>query len=104
MCHDQNSRFIVPLYRALRLVLLVVLALSLACLKATAESMKPDDRWNVPIGLTVAKTTKIGKLPIKFEFGGEYSVVHEEDYGQRWQIKLDIIPVIPALIKKPLFD
>jgi hypothetical protein len=31
-------------------------------------------------------------------------VVHEEDYGQRWQIKLNIIPVIPALIKKPLFD
>jgi hypothetical protein len=31
-------------------------------------------------------------------------VVHEEDYGTRWQIKLNIIPVIPALIKKPLFD
>ena len=59
---------------------------------------------NFPIGLTFAKTTKIGKLPIKFEFGGEYSVVHEEDYGQHWQIKLDIIPVIPALIKKPLSD
>ena len=52
----------------------------------------------------MAKTTKIGKLPIKFQFGGQYSVVHEEDYGQRWQIKLNIIPVIPALIKKPLFD
>ena len=59
---------------------------------------------NAPIGLTFAKATKIGKLPIKFEFGGEYSVIHEEDYGQRWQIKLNIIPVIPALIKKPLFD
>jgi len=33
----------------------------------------------------VAKTTKVGKLPIKFECAGEYSV-------------------IPALIKKPLFD
>jgi hypothetical protein len=52
----------------------------------------------------LAKTTKIGKLPIKFQFGGQYSVVHEEDYGQRWQIKLNIIPVIPALFKKPLFD
>ena len=64
---------------------------------------KPDNRWNVPIGLTVAKTTKIGKLPIKFQFGGEYSVVHEEDYGKRWQIKLNIIPVIPALFKNPIF-
>jgi hypothetical protein len=65
---------------------------------------KPDNRWNVPNGLTLAKTTKIGKLPIKFQFGDQYSVVHEEDYGRRWQIKLNIIPVIPALIKKPLFD
>ena len=63
-----------------------------------------DNKWNVPIGLTLAKTTKIGKLPIKFQFGGQYSVVHEEDYGTRWQIKLNIIPVISALIKKPLFD
>jgi hypothetical protein len=59
---------------------------------------------NAFIGLTFAKTTKINKPPIKFQFGGEYSVVHEEDYGQHWQIKLAIIPVIPALIKKPLFD
>ena len=59
---------------------------------------------NVPIVLTFGKTTKIGKLAVKFEFGGEYSVAHEEDYGQRWQIKLNIIPVIPALFKKPLFD
>ena len=52
----------------------------------------------------MAKTTKVGKLPIKFECGGEYSVVHEEDYSQRWQIKLGIIPMIQALIKKPQFD
>ena len=61
------------------------------------------NRWNVPVGLTVAKTWKFGKMPIKFQLGGEYSVVNEDLYGKRWLIKLNIIPVIPDLIKKPLF-
>ena len=60
------------------------------------------NKWNVPIGITVAKTTKIGGVPIKFQFGVEYSVVSQDDFGQRAQIKLNVIPVIPALIRKPL--
>jgi hypothetical protein len=63
----------------------------------------PDNKWNVPIGLTVAKTTKIGKLPVKFQFGFEYSVVSQDAFGQRFLLKLNVIPVIPSLIKKPLF-
>jgi hypothetical protein len=31
------------------------------------------------------------------------SVVRQDDFGQDWQIKLNIIPVIPALVKEPLF-
>jgi hypothetical protein len=61
------------------------------------------NRWNVPVGLTVAKTTKIGSLPVKFQFGVQKSVVREDDFGQDWQIKLNIIPVLPALVKEPLF-
>jgi len=61
------------------------------------------NRWNVPIGLVVAKTTSIGGKPVKFQFGFEYSVVSQDDFGQRFQIKLNIIPVIPPLIKKALF-
>ena len=51
----------------------------------------------------MAKTTKIGKMPVKFQVGAEYSVVSEDDYGKRALIKLNVIPVIPDLIKKPLF-
>ena len=61
------------------------------------------NRWNVPIGLTIAKTTKILGRPVKFQFGMEYSVVSQDDFGQRFQIKLNVIPVIQSLIKKPLF-
>jgi len=61
------------------------------------------DRWNVPIGLMLAKTTKVGPMPVKFQFGAEYSVFRQNDYGKRFQIRLNIIPVIKPLITKPLF-
>ena len=61
------------------------------------------NKWNVPVGLIVAKTTKFGKMPVKFQLGFEYSVVSQDSFGQVAQIKLNIIPVIPSLIKKPIF-
>jgi hypothetical protein len=61
------------------------------------------NQWNVPVGLFVGKMVKIGKMPVKFQLGIEYSVVKENDFGQRAQIKFNIIPVIPSLIKHPLF-
>jgi hypothetical protein len=61
------------------------------------------NQWNVPVGLTATKTTRIANRTVKFQFGFEYSVVSQDDFGQRFQIKLNVIPVIPALIKSPLF-
>jgi hypothetical protein len=61
------------------------------------------NEWNVPIGLVVAKTTSIGGRPWKFQLGIEYSVVSQETFGQEFQVKLNVIPVIAPLIKKSLF-
>jgi hypothetical protein len=61
------------------------------------------NKWNVPIGLVVAKTTKVAGKPVKFQFGLEYSVVSQDDFGTRFQVKLNIIPVIPSLIKNSIF-
>jgi hypothetical protein len=61
------------------------------------------NEWNVPIGLMMAKTTKIGNRPVKFQFGVEYSVVSQDDFGKRLELKLNIIPVIAPLIKNPIF-
>jgi hypothetical protein len=58
------------------------------------------NRWNVPVGLQVAKTTQVGKLPVKFQFGIEYSVVSQDVYGERAKLVLEVIPVIPALIRR----
>ena len=62
-----------------------------------------DNKWNVPIGLGVAKTIKLGKLPIKFQFSTEKSVIRQDNYGKEWNVRLNVIPVIPALVKNPLF-
>lgn len=62
-----------------------------------------DNRWNVPIGLTVAKTTRFGRLPVKLQAGIEYSIVSPKLYGQRLLFKLDLIPVLPALLESPIF-
>jgi hypothetical protein len=60
------------------------------------------NKWNVPIGITVAKMTKIGSVPVKFQLGIEYSVVGQDTFGQVAQIKLNVIPVIKSLIKDPI--
>lgn len=60
------------------------------------------NKWNVPVGLFVAKTTKISSVPVKFQLGVEYSVVSQDAFGQQAQIKLNIIPVIPSLVKTPI--
>ena len=61
------------------------------------------NRWNVPVGIGISKTARIGGIISKFELGFEYSVVSEEAYGQRAMVKLNVTPVIPSLIRKPLF-
>ena len=60
------------------------------------------NKWNVPVGLTITKTTLLGKLPVKVSLGLEYSVVSENAYGQRSQLVLEVIPVIPALIHRSI--
>jgi hypothetical protein len=61
------------------------------------------NKWNVPIGGYIGKTTKIGKLPVNIKVGLEYSVVHEDDFGKRAMFRIQVTPVIPGLIQKAIF-
>ena len=63
---------------------------------------KGGNKWNVPVGMGFTKTTKVGNMPVKFQFAVEYSVVSQDDFGKRALIKLNIIPVIQSLMKEPL--
>jgi hypothetical protein len=60
------------------------------------------NKWNVPIGPFVSKTVRFGSTPVKFQLSAEYSVVSQDDFGQRGQVKFTAIPVIPGLIQEPV--
>jgi hypothetical protein len=62
-----------------------------------------EDRFTVPVGLGIGKLVRIGRLPVKFTAEVDYMVVHPDDFGQHWDVRFQVIPVLPALIKETLF-
>jgi len=60
--------------------------------------------WTVPIGMSVAKVAKLGKVPVRFELGLQWMAVQPDLYGQKWNIQLVIAPVLPKLIRGNLTD
>ena len=50
-----------------------------------------------PIGLGITKTIRWGKTPIKLRLEPQYSIIKPNDYGSRWNIRLQITPVIGRL-------
>jgi len=71
---------------------------------ANWKAKQSENVWTVPIGLFAGKVTKLGKLPIKFVLAGQWMPVHPEESGQKWNIQLEITPVMPKLIKGNLAD
>jgi len=61
------------------------------------------DKWTVPVGLYGGRTIKVGRMPVNIKLGLEYSVVSPDSFGQRAQIRLQLTPVIPGLVKGPIF-
>ena len=62
-----------------------------------------NNQWNVPVGLFVGKTIKLGKMPINIKAGLEYSVVSEDTFGKRAAFRFQITPVVRSLITEPIF-
>ena len=63
----------------------------------------PGNKWDVPVGLFVAKMIKLGPMPFKIQATVEYSVVSPDLFGKRMQIRLQVTPVIPGLVQSPIF-
>ena len=59
--------------------------------------------WTVPVGVAVGKVLKLGRLPVKVQLAGQYMPIRPDNVGQEWNIQLQLTPVIPKLIKEPLF-
>jgi len=61
------------------------------------------NKWDVPVGLFVAKTILLGRVPFKIQAGLEYSVVSPDSFGKRANFRFVLTPVIPGLVNNPIF-
>lgn len=70
---------------------------------ANWKANSAGDVWTVPMGLAISKVVKLGRLPVKLGLAGQYMVHHPNAFGQKWNIQVSVVPVIPKLIKGTLF-
>jgi hypothetical protein len=61
------------------------------------------NRWTVPAGLALGKVVKFGILPVQIRAGAQYIPISPE-FGPKWNFTLQITPLIPRLIKNPIFE
>ena len=52
------------------------------------------DRLTLPIGFGVTKTTRVGKMPVKFALQAQYSVIRPDSFGTEWNFRFQVTPVI----------
>ena len=52
-------------------------------------------RWTFPVGGGIAKTSIFGRLPVKFAVEAWYFVASPDDFGQDFQVRLSVSPVVP---------
>jgi hypothetical protein len=64
------------------------------------------NRLTFPLGIGVGRTFKINPNtpPIQMTLEFQWMPVYPEDYGQRFNIRYVFKPVLPSLVKKPLFE
>jgi len=53
------------------------------------------NKLNLPLGAGVAKTTKIGKMPLRISAEIQKFIASTDRFGPDWMFKFNIIPVIP---------
>ena len=53
-----------------------------------------------PVGLQVGKLRKLGPMPVKFDLQAQYYAVRPQIYGPKWNLQLQITPILPSLIRR----
>ncbi len=61
------------------------------------------DKWSIPLGIGASTTTFMGKMPVRFGVEFNWFAVSPDNYGKKFLIKFYFVPVIPRLIKEPIF-
>jgi hypothetical protein len=62
-----------------------------------------DDKLILPVGLGVAKTINLKKVPFRIQLEFTHIVVQPDTLSEEWNIRLILTPFFPGLIKKSLF-
>jgi hypothetical protein len=60
------------------------------------------EKWTVPLGISLGKVIMFGLLPVQLQVAGQY-FVEKPTGGPKWNVQIQITPVIPRLINKTLF-
>ena len=55
-----------------------------------------DNRYTVPVGLGLTKTFRLGSIPIKARIEPQWTVIQPDDFGEQWNIRIQIAPVIQS--------
>ncbi len=54
-----------------------------------------DHRWTIPLGLGIGKAMKLGKIPVTAQLHGYYNVKKPDDFGEDWQMRIQIQFLFP---------
>lgn len=57
------------------------------------------NKLTFPVGLQVGKLRKLGPLPVKFDVQAQYYAVRPQFNSPKWNLQLQVTPILPALIK-----
>ncbi len=64
---------------------------------------KGDNKVSLPLELGFSTTFFLGPMPIRIGAAAQYYAVRPDDYGPRYGFKFFVVPVIPSLVKNPIF-
>ncbi len=53
-----------------------------------------DNDWSIPVGVGIAKTTKVGNTPLKLALEVHNYLEQPDSFGPDWLVKLKVTPVI----------
>jgi hypothetical protein len=58
------------------------------------------NKVSFPVGLQVGKLRRLGPMPVKFDLQVQYYAVRPQVNGPKWNLQLQITPILPALIRR----
>jgi len=59
-----------------------------------------SDEWTIPLNLTVSKTFKFGRMPVKIAAEINYYIERPDNFGSEWMIGFNVTPVVENFVER----